>query len=71
LGITLDLTGHKEREISADLAALLCGHRGLFGQHHWDIVANGIDAPARLALQSLAIRRQLHGSFALWADKNV
>jgi hypothetical protein len=40
-------------------------------EHYWDIVLNRIDAMALTTFKSLAVRRQFHGRFAQWTNKNV
>jgi hypothetical protein len=51
--------------------ALLSGNGGFFGQHHGNVVANGIDAPAGLTFQPFIVRGEFYLGLAYRADKNV
>ena len=40
-------------------------------EHHGNIFANGIDAPARRAFQSVLVGSQFYRSFVEWANQNI
>src|SRR5207248_11310778 len=44
---------------------------GLFGEHHGNIVANRVNAPARNAFQSGLVRKEFHPRFAQRANQDV
>src|ERR1700674_22860 len=50
---------------------LLGGDSRFFRQHNGYVVANRINAPARLTLQASAVRRRLNRGLAHGADKNL
>lgn len=50
---------------------LFWSHFRFFGQHHGNVVAHGINAAARSALQARAIRKQLDRRFANGTNQNV
>ena len=45
--------------------------RGLVHQHHGNVVLDGVDAPARLALQPAAVVHEVHRGLAVRADQNL
>ena len=62
-----------ESEMLSDMIfpELFWSHFRFFGQHHGNVVAHGIDAAARSALQARAIGEQRDRRFANGTNQNV